>query len=123
MKTPTNQTELLADVLAEEEEALRTSTLECGLSALRQRRRLRRIRTAALMALPLIVIAAMFAPALILQRRPVPSIAAVNPPPAMVEGTAIRIISDEELLALFKDRPVALVGRPGHQQLVLLDEL
>ena len=122
MKTPSNNDKLLADVLAEEE-SLRTSTLECGLSALRQRRRARRIRTGMLIALPLVVVAAMFAPALISFRRPVPPIVAVNPPPATVEGTAIRIISDEELLALFKDRPVALVGRPGHQQLLLLDEL
>jgi hypothetical protein len=119
MKTP-SKSDLLADVLAEEE-TLRTSTLECGLSALRQRRRLRHIRNGALVALPLIVIAAMFAPSLVPPRRP--AIVAVNPPPAMVEGTAIKIISDEELLALFKDRPVALVGRPGHQQLLLLDEL
>ena len=32
----------------------------------------------------------------------------------------VKIISDEELFALFPNRPLALVGKPGHQQLVFL---
>jgi hypothetical protein len=34
----------------------------------------------------------------------------------------VRVISDEELFALFPGRSLALVGPPGHQQLVFLDE-
>lgn len=33
----------------------------------------------------------------------------------------IRFINDEELFALFPDRPMALIGEPGQQQLVFLD--
>ena len=41
-------------------------------------------------------------------------------PPA--DTVKVKFITDEELLALFPDRPVALIGRPGHQQLVFLDK-
>jgi len=34
----------------------------------------------------------------------------------------IRFISDEELFALFPDRPLALIGSPGRQRLVFLGE-
>ncbi len=40
----------------------------------------------------------------------------------VIPGTSIRVLNDEQLLALFKDRPVALVGQPGNQRLLLLDE-
>jgi hypothetical protein len=35
----------------------------------------------------------------------------------------VKFINDEELLALFPGRPLALVGKPGEQQLVFLDQL
>jgi hypothetical protein len=34
----------------------------------------------------------------------------------------VKLINDDELLALFPDRPVALIGKPGQQQLVFLDK-
>ncbi len=40
----------------------------------------------------------------------------------IVPGTSIRLVSDEELLAMFPDRPVALVGPPENRQFVFLDE-
>jgi hypothetical protein len=33
----------------------------------------------------------------------------------------IKVISDEELFALFPRRSLALIGSPGHQKLVFLD--
>jgi hypothetical protein len=33
----------------------------------------------------------------------------------------VKIINDEELFALFPGRAVALIGKPGHRQFVLLD--
>jgi hypothetical protein len=39
-----------------------------------------------------------------------------------VPGTSIRVINDDELLAMFPGRPVALVGGPENRQFVLLDE-
>lgn len=34
---------------------------------------------------------------------------------------SVRVISDEELFALFPGRQMALVGPPGHQKLIFLD--
>jgi len=34
---------------------------------------------------------------------------------------AVQFINDDELLALFPNRPVALIGEPGKQRLVFLD--
>lgn len=39
-----------------------------------------------------------------------------------VPGTSIKLVSEEELLALFPDRPVALVGPPEDRRFVFLDE-
>lgn len=43
-------------------------------------------------------------------------------PVRTIPGTSVRLVSDEEMLALLKDRPIALIGQPGRQRLVLLDE-
>ncbi len=40
-----------------------------------------------------------------------------------VPGTSIRILNDEELLEMFKGRPVALMGPPEDRRFVVLDEL
>jgi hypothetical protein len=34
----------------------------------------------------------------------------------------VKIITDEELFSLFPNRSMVLVGQPGHQQLVFLDQ-
>lgn len=39
-----------------------------------------------------------------------------------IPGTDIRVINDEELFALFPDRPLALVRKDGETSLVFLDE-
>lgn len=46
--------------------------------------------------------------------------ATVPTPPA--DGRDAKFITDEELFALFPNRPLALVGKPGQQQLVFLDQ-
>ena len=59
--------------------------------------------------------------------RPATQVATIAPPSRnnfpTVPGTRIRVLSDEELLALFKDRPVALMGPPEARQFIVLDEL
>ena len=40
----------------------------------------------------------------------------------VIPGTNIRVLSDEELLAFFKGRPVGLVGPPENQRLVLFGD-
>jgi hypothetical protein len=42
--------------------------------------------------------------------------------PAAEAAAPIKVISDEDLLALFPDRSMALLGPPGQQQLVFLDK-
>lgn len=37
---------------------------------------------------------------------------------AAEQRVGVTFISDEELFALFSDRPMALIGTPGHQQVV-----
>jgi hypothetical protein len=44
------------------------------------------------------------------------------PPPAAPKAVVVEAISDEELLAAFGGRPVALVGTGASKQLVLLDQ-
>jgi hypothetical protein len=47
---------------------------------------------------------------------------AAQPAVQTVPGTNIRLVSDEELLAMFPGRPVALVGPPEDRKFVFLDE-
>lgn len=125
MKKRIEQEELLADVLTEDEEC-RASTLEHGLVALRRVRSRRRVsRLAISVVLPVM----MLATALVVRNRPEAPAQVTQqfdapPAPAVktIAGTPIRVLSDEELLDLFKGHPVALAGKPGHQRLLFLDE-
>ncbi len=125
MKSP-EQTNLLKEILAGDELAdFRQTSLEQGLTALRQqRRRQRGVRIGTVLLLPLLFVF------VFLSRRTLESsrrqIAASKPittalptPPA--GGGATKLITDEELFALFPNRPMALVGKSGQQQLVFLD--
>ncbi len=122
MNTP-DDIPLLRDVLADEGlDALRRTSLDHALVAQRRARRFRRVRHAGLVALaPALVVLAL------LWQRPSRSPAApmtvamtvtTVPPPA--SSTGVQTISDEELFALFPHRALALIGKPGRQQLVAL---
>jgi len=50
------------------------------------------------------------------------SVAPIQASAPTVPGTNIRLVSDDELLAMFPDRPVALLGPPDKRQFVFLDE-
>ena len=127
MKTPSENEELLAEVLADDEE-LRAATLQAGLAELRSKRRRRSATRVVLVALVPLAVAAALSVQQLHQRRRDLSLETQNhstivPSTARtIEGTTIRILTDEELLAFFKDRPVALIGSPGNQRLVLFDE-
>jgi len=124
MKPTTENEELLRDMLATET-PLRESTLQAGLAALRHRRRWRAVRAAMVTVAPLLLLAAWLLRAKQLRhdlashstRGPIVAVTDVT-----VEGTRIRVLSDEDLLSFFPGRPVALVGSPGQQQLLLFDE-
>jgi hypothetical protein len=112
---------LLQEVLSDEElAALRQSSLACGLAALRQRRRHRRQLWVAVAVTPLVVLLAIW------QFRPPPPHPAVafnTDPPPPAETRKVKYIDQRELFALFPNRPIALIGPPGHQRFLLLDEL
>ena len=125
MKHPEHD-RLLNDIVTGEELAdFREASLQRGMAAIRrQRRRQRFVRLGALAAVPIVV-----AFGIVFSRSPKPALretAVSNASPVAVSSAQTRIapvkfISDDELLALFPDRPVALIGKPGQQQLVFLD--
>lgn len=124
---------LLNELLSRPElEQLRATTLDRGLAILRQRRRQRHlIRSAAIVVVLLGMLAMgwmLLKPqtASPLAARPpeLPAARAMaNSPPIAAPTSNVRMVSDQELLGLFSGRPVALIGPPGAQRLVLLDEL
>jgi hypothetical protein len=119
MKTPENS-ELLNDVLGGDElSLLRDATLAQGLAAMRTRARRRRRWQAAAIIVPVLFLALR---AHFHQTLPAPSEIPPAPPPVAAIGK-VKYITKDELFALFPNRPVALIGEPGHQQFVLLDEL
>ncbi len=119
------QDRLLREILEGQELSdLRRISLDQGLASIRRRHHLRRVtRVCALALLPVLLLLPL------LPRKP--SVAPERPPAyadssparsASPEKTVpIKFITDEQLLALFPDRPIALIGRPGQQQLVFLD--
>src|SRR6266536_994834 len=119
MQRQSNEEKLIAELL-DEEANLRGITLALGLRESRRKRIRRRAGRAALILAP-IICAVIFlvhdreknrAALPVQTSKPAGAPAAAST--AKVEGTSIRFLTDRELLDLFKDRPVALVGRPGH---------
>ena len=116
------QRELLDSVLCGVDiEGFRRDCLELGLGAVRRRRQRRRwARTGmfCLLTCVLAVAACLLANPSALQRLRHPHAMALAAKPA----SSVRIISDKELFALFPGRSLALVGPPGRQQLLFLDQ-
>jgi len=126
MKHPEHDRLLNEIVTGEELADFREASLQHALTAIRQQRRRQRfVRLGALAGVPIAV-----ALGIVFSRSPKPAlreIAASNASPVAVASVQprtapVKFISDDELLALFPDRPVALIGKPGHQQLVFLDK-
>jgi len=112
--TPREREQLLEDVLGgEESAALREATLQAGLRAMRWKRRKRIGAYLSVMILPWAIV---FYP---VKRATVET--GQGRAPVKAEAK-VEKISTEELFALFPNRPVALVGKPGQQELVFLDQ-
>lgn len=121
-----DETPLLNDILEDEKlAALRHASLDQGLDAMRRTRRFRRaMRTGTLASLTVLLILT-----LTLHRsrqKMVDQPSALNASRAGEASSlpgefGVQMITDEELFALLPNRAVALVGKPGHQELVLLD--
>ena len=125
MKSP-DENPLLKQILADEELAdLRNASLSRGLDKMRRARRVRlAMRVGAFGLVPVLLIFALTL------RQPIRETASPQPSPgaqqAKIEAARsaesnVKVISDEELFALFPDRSLALIGKPPHQQLVVLD--
>jgi len=112
--------ELLNEVLGGEElNAFRDATLAHGMGAMRRRTRRRRQFQAVAIMSPLLVLAlhSHF-------QRAIPVVLKSAPTPTAVAQIGnIKYITEKELFALFPNRPIALIGEPGHQQFLLLNEL
>ncbi|MGA2543537.1 MAG: hypothetical protein ABSG78_18465 [Verrucomicrobiota bacterium] len=113
------QDRLLREILEDGEGAkLRAASLAGGVDFLQRRRRRNHIAQAwATVLLPGLLI---FGLVFHLASRP------SAPPPAGGRASAprtdpVKIITDEELFALFPNRAMALIGRPGNQELFFLD--
>ena len=126
MKSNPDHDELLQEVFSEAvSPAFREASLNRALASVRRRRTGRRVLGATLVLAVVVAVVARFGSG---HRNssssPGPSaIASVRPPAVQtVPGTKIRLVDDDELLAMFPDRPVALVGPPEHRQFVFLDD-
>lgn len=115
------QEQLLGELLDSERlTEVRGSSLELGLAHLRRRRQRERVMRGLLvaavpLALLLVVLLTPTSP-----RRVLPVKVASSAVTAA--STPVKFITDDELLALFPGRSLALVGKPGQQQLVFLDQ-
>jgi hypothetical protein len=115
---------LLKEILADDNlSALRHASLEQGLNAIRRQRRMRRAMHAGMFVLIPTLLTFML-------RKPLENRASTTSSPRVQETTtaaiaraesSIKVISDEELFALFPGHSLALIGKPGQQELVVLD--
>jgi len=128
MTKHSNEKKLLADLL-EGDDNLREATLRRGLAAARGKRTQRRaIRVGAVLGGVIFLLSLLHTnrdsnrPAAGYKDRN-PEFQSLPQPVAanVIAGTTIRVLSDKELLDLFSNRPVALVGRPGKQKLIIFE--
>jgi hypothetical protein len=117
---------ILKEILGSDDlSSLRQASLGIGLAALRGRRRRRRVlqvggvAAAAVLLALIIMIGRTSAPGRRGNTRALPSL--TDAPAGKQTGRDVKLISDEELFALFPGRAVALIGKPGHQEFVFLD--
>ncbi len=129
--TPYEQDKLLGELLAgDEAEAFRQSSLSNALHSIRRRRARKRVLVvSAITCLPLLVaLCVLFRrpPGLSMASRPPldrqPAPHAVTPAPAAAPLPTLQIINEKQLFALFPNRSIALIGKPGHQEFVFLDD-
>jgi hypothetical protein len=119
--TDQDKNQLLDSLLGDDElNQIRQASLVRGLKEMRGRRRRALAARVSVMALPVLLLAVMvFYP-----RLQPPHQATV--PATMAFSTRaeskVEYITADQLFALFPNRPMALVGKPGHQQLIFLDD-
>ena len=125
MNRRTREDQLIKDVFSDvASEGDREASLEMTL-AFARRRKVRRqyarsvVGGLAVCLLAMLIVARSRPPIGGISDSPV-VMAPIDEPVLMVEGTAIRVISDEELFNLFPDQRPAIVGAAGDLRLVFL---
>jgi hypothetical protein len=117
---------LLKEILAGADLAgFRRASLERGLTTMRRHRRQRRVVRVCAAASMLLVLCAVVV--FNQSRGAAERRMAAAAPSSVARGSSssrisqVKTIGDDELFALFPGRAMALVGKPGEQQLVFLD--
>ena len=122
MNEPDNDP-LLRDLLQEGADvAFREASLKTMLSAARRTRRQRKYLRLAGCAAVLLLGAAAFLPRPNIMPRRAAAVSYSSPVEAVSARKPIRYIDDKELLSLFPNRPVALIGSARGQQLIVFDQ-
>ncbi len=126
MKRRAEPDELWGDLLAENTPGgFRETSLARTLAVVRQHQRHRRVcRLAVIAASPCVLLLGL----VLWQERVATLPQTISSEPAaqasgVVPGTHIRLITDDELFAMFPNRPVALLGFAEDRHFVLLDEV
>jgi hypothetical protein len=120
-----DQEKLLKEILPSEDMAdFQKTSLECGLAGLRRERRRRHIVRA---SSGVAVLVCLFVGILLKSGHAVrnaqsPVLRAASDAPSELASHHVDFINDDQLLAFFTNQPVALVGKPGDQRLVFLNE-
>jgi len=124
MNSP-EQDPLLNELLSGEElSVLRRTSLEHGLATLRRQRNRRKIaRHALTLCLWSLLIAGLFSYDANRHSSSDPNVPARPPAADVTSGneSQVKFIDDDELFRLFPGRAMALIGKPGAQELVFLD--
>jgi hypothetical protein len=119
--TDQDKSQLLEEILGDDAlNQLRQGSLSRGLKEMRRRRQRAVAARVSMMALPALLLAfAVFYPQ---AQRPHQAPAPIAMSRASKAASRVEYINTEQLFALFPNRPMALVGKPGHQQVLFLDE-
>jgi hypothetical protein len=119
--TDQDKNQLLEDILGDDElNQVRQASLLRGLKEMRRRRQRALAARVSMMTLLALVLAvgafySRFQP-------PTQAPAPTAMPLASEAASKVEYINAEQLFALFPNRPMALVGKPGHQQVLFLDD-
>jgi hypothetical protein len=118
--TDRDKNQLLEELLGDDELArIREASLLRGLREMRGRRRRALAGRVGVMMLPALMLAfVIFSPRFESSHRTTPPTAMA---PASKSESKVEFITTEQLFALFPNRSMALVGKPGHRQLIFLD--
>jgi len=118
-----DQDRLLRELLGDDAlERVREATLAQGVATLRRRRRTRALVAGAGASLVLALsLAVVIYRGRERERVDGEPLAHARSHPLAQTSSSVKILTDDQLLALFPDRPVALIGAPGDQRLVFLD--